>query len=188
MIDLKDFIIKSSIRKDGYVNRCKLFRCACEHCNKDRGYQTKSRHHKKPLCVKCATNTQEHRDRLSNSHWSKNGTKPWNKGQIDPNSALRVKLGVNLRSRLNKAIKGNYKLGSAVKDLGCSINELREYLEVQFQPGMTWNNWSRDGWHIDHIKPLSSFNLTNREELLKAVHYSNLQPLWAKDNLVKSNN
>ena len=93
----------------------------------------------------------------------------------------------NLRSRLHSAIKNNYKSGSAVKDLGCSIQELKVHLEEQFQPGMTWDNWSHNGWHIDHIKPLASFDLAKREQLLEACNYNNLQPLWAKDNQKKSN-
>jgi len=97
------------------------------------------------------------------------------------------KLSKSLRVRLHHAIKNNYKTGSAVRDLGCSIEELKTYLESKFQPGMSWDNWSTRGWHIDHIIPLSSFDLTNREELLKACHYTNLQPLWAVDNLKKSN-
>ncbi len=95
------------------------------------------------------------------------------------------KLKSILRSRLNNAIKNNYKSGSFVADLGCSVDFLKTYLESQFQPGMTWNNHTIKGWHIDHIIPLSSFDLTNREELKKACHYTNLQPLWSKDNWKK---
>ena len=97
----------------------------------------------------------------------------------------QYKLSCILRSRLKSAIKNNYKSGSAVRDLGCSVSELKVYLESKFQPGMTWNNWSIDGWHIDHIKPLSSFDLTDRKLLLEACHYTNLQPMWAKDNIIK---
>lgn len=100
---------------------------------------------------------------------------------------LQYKLAHNLRKRLTKAIRNNYKAGSAVRDLGCSIVELEQHLEKQFKPGMTWANWSPDGWHIDHIKALSKFDLTDREQFLKACHYTNLQPLWAKDNLAKGN-
>lgn len=100
---------------------------------------------------------------------------------------LAFKLRRSLRGRLNSAIKTNQKSGSAVKDLGCSIPELKVYLESKFQPGMTWDNWTTDGWHIDHIKPLDSFDLSNPEQLKQACHYSNLQPLWAKDNLSKGN-
>jgi len=100
---------------------------------------------------------------------------------------IQFKLTDILRSRLYKAMKNNQKTGSAVKDLGCTIKELKQHIEQQFQPGMSWNNWAIDGWHIDHIKPLSSFDLSNSEEFKKACHYSNLQPLWAKDNLSKNN-
>ena len=99
---------------------------------------------------------------------------------------INYKLKCRLRHRLRMALKGNFKSGSAVDDLGCSIPELKVYLESKFSPGMTWDNWSDVGWHIDHIKPLASFDLTDRKQLLEACHYTNLQPLWAKDNIIKS--
>jgi transcription elongation factor Elf1 len=97
------------------------------------------------------------------------------------------KLRKNLRTRLYHALKGGAKNGSAVRDMGCTVEQLKEYLESKFQPGMTWDSYGVRGWHIDHIQPLAAFNLTKREELLKACHYTNLQPLWAEDNLRKSN-
>ena len=95
------------------------------------------------------------------------------------------RLAAVLRRRLRSAIIDNTKTGSAVEDLGCSIEELKSYLESKFQPGMTWDNYGE--WHIDHIVPLASFNLSDRVQLSKACNYTNLQPLWAKDNLCKSN-
>jgi len=96
---------------------------------------------------------------------------------------IQVKLSCNLRTRLWLATKRNSKSGSAVRDLGCTITELKDYLEEQFQHGMNWDNYG--DWHIDHIRPLASFKLENRDELLKACHYTNLQPLWAADNTSK---
>lgn len=83
------------------------------------------------------------------------------------------------------AVRSGAKAGSSVRDLGCSIEDFKNYIETKFVPGMDWENWSRDGWHLDHIRPLSSFDLTDRNQFLKAVHYTNFQPLWAKDNLSK---
>ena len=100
---------------------------------------------------------------------------------------IKFKLSILLRCRLSCALKNNQKNGSAVRDLGCSIPELKTYLESKFQPGMTWDNHGNTGWHIDHIKPLASFDLSDRKQLLEACHYTNLQPLWAKDNLSKGN-
>ena len=97
----------------------------------------------------------------------------------------QFKLAKNLRCRFRMALKGNFKAGSAVRDLGCSLEAFRLYLESHFQPGMTWENYGFYGWHLDHIRPLSSFDLTDREQFLIACHYTNYQPLWAKDNLSK---
>lgn len=185
-----DFIIKENLRKShrfvGEVNKSKYFRCTCDGCNKNRGYLSKSRYKSKPLCVKCSTNTKKHKDILRQNHWSKQGISSSSWMTKDLTSPLRIKIGTNLRCRLNKAIKGNFKSGSAVEDLGCSIDEFKAYIESKFKLGMCWENWGRKGWHIDHIIPLSAFDLTNYEQFKKACHYSNLQPLWAKENLSKS--
>ena len=93
------------------------------------------------------------------------------------------KLTKRLRTRLWCAIKNNQKKGSAIGDLGCSVEELKQYLEDRFLPGMSWENYGE--WHIDHIKPLSRFNLMDRSQVKLACHYTNLQPLWAVDNLAK---
>ena len=98
---------------------------------------------------------------------------------------IQYKLKDRLRSRLHHALKGNIKNGSAVRDLGCTLEELKIHLENQFEEGMTWDNWKKDGWHIDHIKPLNSFDLTDPVQLKEACHYTNLQPLWAHDNISK---
>jgi hypothetical protein len=71
--------------------------------------------------------------------------------------------------------------------LGCSLEQARKHIEHQFKEGMNWGNCGFRGWHIDHIIPCSAFDLTKIEEQKKCFHYTNLQPLWAKDNLRKSN-
>lgn len=101
------------------------------------------------------------------------------------NSDIEFKLASYLRTRINDYVKN--RAISAIKDLGCSVKELKQYLESKFQPGMSWDNYGRTGWHVDHIIPLSKVNLSNREELLKVSHYTNLQPLWASDNIRKGN-
>jgi hypothetical protein len=69
----------------------------------------------------------------------------------------------------------------------CTMQFLRQYLESKFKSGMTWKNHGVYGWHIDHIIPISSFDLTKEEDQRKCFHYTNLQPLWAEDNMKKGN-
>jgi hypothetical protein len=99
---------------------------------------------------------------------------------------INFKLSHNLRNRVRTMLKKNKgkRAGSAVRDLGCSIEEFKKYIESKFQDGMTWGNYGK--WHLDHVKPLASFDLTNRTQFLEACNYMNYQPLWALDNIKKS--
>lgn len=101
--------------------------------------------------------------------------------KIDP----EFKLIKTLRSRLYSALKRKdvKKKSETLELTGCSISFLKEHLEKQFKDGMTWKNHGQ--WHIDHIVPCVSFNLLLEEEQKKCFHYTNLQPLWAKENLSK---
>lgn len=95
------------------------------------------------------------------------------------------KLASSIRGRINYLLKGGYKSAKTEELLGITVKELKLYLEKKFVPGMTWKNYGFYGWHADHIIPLSKFDLTKLEEQKKAFHYTNLQPLWAGENLRK---
>lgn len=100
----------------------------------------------------------------------------------------QYRLAHNCRTRINIALRTQLagKSRRSPELLGCTIPQLVEHIEAQFKPGMTWDNWTRDGWHLDHIRPLASFDLTDPEQQRQAFHYSNIQPLWASENLRKS--
>lgn len=90
-----------------------------------------------------------------------------------------------LRIRLNRAVKGGYKQGSAVRGLGCTIAEFWAHMEPQFQPGMTRENMGK-AWEIDHIFPMAKADLRgSRVEFLAANNYRNLQPLTPTQNNAK---
>ena len=88
-----------------------------------------------------------------------------------------------LRSRLGQALNGKSKSKRTLELLGCTVEYLIQHLEKQFQHGMTWEN--RHLFHIDHIRPCSSFDLTDIKQQSECFNYKNLQPLWAYQNLSK---
>lgn len=95
----------------------------------------------------------------------------------------------NLRDRLKKILKENsinYDSTRLRRSIGCTRPFLVKHIESQWQEGMSWENYGLHGWHIDHIRPISSFDLTDPIERSLVNHWSNLQPLWAEDNLRKS--
>jgi hypothetical protein len=114
-------------------------------------------------------------------HSKYNATRAKQKSKEDPS----FKLKLNLRTRLNHAIKGNSKSAKTLELLGCSIEDLKKHLESLFQDGMSWENYGINGWHIDHIKPCIAFDLSKEAAQKQCFHYSNLQPLWAIENLKK---
>ena len=115
-------------------------------------------------------------------HALKKAQRKYRKKFLNTNSH---KVAHTLRVRINHALHGHVKHKKTFELLGCSIQKLISHLQKQFKRGMTWNNHSLKGWHIDHIKPCAKFDLSKMSEQRKCFHYTNLQPLWAKENSEK---
>ena len=144
--------------------------------------------------IKIRNQNQYLKNRGQRLEYQKNYNKE-NKETLRPKMAARAikkyhsdifyKIKSNLSIRMRKFFKKN---GSRTIDfIGCSIDELKCHLESKFQEGMSWDNYGLHGWHVDHIRPCTSFDLSKKEEQEKCFHYTNLQPLWAIDNIKKSN-
>ena len=100
---------------------------------------------------------------------------------------IDYRINTLLRSRFYKAFKRYSKKSSCLEFIGCTLDEFKIHIESLFIKGMNWDNWSYHGWHLDHIVPISSFDLSIESNVHDAFHYKNLQPLWKQDNLLKSN-
>lgn len=117
--------------------------------------------------------------------WAKKNIK-----KISKKNILKNKYSIQHRIKHNIKQQFFYHLKKSMgfcKLVGCTMDELKAHIESKFQPGMSWSNYGLYGWHIDHIRPISSFDLAIESNIYEAWHYSNLQPLWATDNLKKSN-
>jgi hypothetical protein len=123
--------------------------------------------------------------RLSNLEKIKNYSKKYDNEKYNSDFLYRLKKNIRHRIKFFLKIKNIKKNNKTFDIVGCTPEFLREYIEKQFKNGMSWDNYGFYGWHIDHIIPLSSGN--TEEEVYKLCHYTNLQPLWAEDNLKKSN-
>lgn len=135
---------------------------------------------------------QKHLDR--NREWRAQN-KAWQRAQSRKRRLLlkddpAFKIMASVRARVGRALKGAPKNEKTANLIGAPIEVVRAHIENLFQAGMTWDNWGRgwhgaQEWHLDHIQPLASFDLTDPEQLARACHYTNLQPLWAVENLKK---
>lgn len=121
------------------------------------------------------------RDKNKNRHIET--SRAYDAYQLMTNPQRRI--AKNLRNRLRKAMLGKTRGVSAVGDLGMSIAAFRLYFETLFSDGMGWENYG--DWHIDHIRPLDAFDLTDLDQAKAACHFTNLQPLWALENMKKAN-
>ncbi len=134
-------------------------------------------------CLVCGKNFQ--RDRY-NRNCSKKCSEEWLEiKRKQPANLVRSRIAGQVRKALK--YKGQVKNNKTFTLLGYTKYELKDHLESQFTDGMSWDNMSE--WHIDHIRPVASFNYTTTEceDFKKCWALSNLQPLWAKDNMSKGN-
>lgn len=102
-----------------------------------------------------------------------------------PDALLRERITGNLRKRIRDVLKGETKSGRSMSLIGCTGEELKLHLEAQFLPLMDWSNYGPKGWHIDHIRPCASFDLSDPAQQKECFHYTNLQPLWSEENTSK---
>ena len=184
------------------VKDCKHYygnRSECKDCTK--AYRQKYYEDNRDLCIDAMRKYEQNNvDKLSEKrkqYYGKNSDhkKRYEKQYYSKNKDKIIKReGVYHKARYRSDV--SFRLKKLIRDhtrrcmgknsgfsklLGCSIEELKKHLESQFQPGMTWENHGE--WHIDHIFPLSLAK--DCEMIKKACHYTNLQPLWAKENLSK---
>ena len=189
---------KRNDRKSGFYSSCKF---CCEEWRKKNYKKIKQqkleyyKKNKEKLKISSRKWHEKNKERIKvigKKWYEKNKCRKMELYKIWKNNKYKedilFRLTTILRSRTGKILMGKNKSFATLELLGCSAEEFKQYLERQFKEGMTWENYGRKGWHIDHIKPCASFNLLLEEEQEKCFHYTNLQPLWAEENLKKGKN
>lgn len=191
--------------KDGYNGRCKA--CILEYNKKYRQeyseeQKIKTKEKVKEYALKNSEKTKQYRVeyRLKNKEAikkyhrdlylkNKEKRKKYNldnrrkKNEYYRNyiPSLNAKIAKSLHTRILAAVRSvkAKKYTSSIKLTGCSIEFFIEYIQEKFTGNMSWDNYGKDGWHLDHIRPCSSFDLSNPEDQKLCFHYTNYQPLWA---------
>ena len=164
----------------------------CKDCSKQANAKWRQKH-KKELNKKNKKYYREHKEEINQrvskyryEHKREANERERKRRSID----LNFKMRGNLRSRLRQALKSQSvkKTKRSMDLIGCSVTFLKKYLKSKFSQGMNWNNYGSGDkkWCIDHIKPCAFFDLTKEKEQKKCFHYTNLQPLWNKDNWSKN--
>jgi hypothetical protein len=162
--------------------------------------------HQCKSCNKIYRENNKNKSRLDQKKWRDNNKerneelkKGWLKKNIEKvrknrnkrfneryNTDPLEKLKKTIRVAFLRGIKQGYKKTNKTENvLGCTWEEFKIHIEKQFKLGMTWENHAYEGWHIDHIIPISSAK--SEEEVYRLSHYTNFQPLWCDENLTKSN-
>jgi len=180
----------------------------CKVCGERKPVDTfypSHRYRKTAMCITCSKGyakkrhfeTYEDKKQYHKDYYQKNKEyrKKWQgryrKDNPDKLSEYRKRLHVKIKRNQSKRIKrvlgdmGLRKSDTTLKYIGCTARELVLHFERQFSPGMGWDNYGLRGWHIDHIRPCASFDFTDEKQVYICFHYSNLQPLWAEDNMAK---
>ena len=168
----------------------------CRLCNEEKHFTlfaSKGGKQKPYQCKICVNEKNREKRHLNNEEYNRKIRESYERNKEKINETRRKNLQkrretdphyramMALHCRLYMAVQE--KIGKTMELVGCSKNDLFAHLESKFTEGMTWENYGK--WHIDHIRPCASFNLEDPEEQKKCFHWTNLQPLWAQDNIRK---
>lgn len=175
-----------------YVRVGKNFDMVCLRCRKQKTsedfWPNSNGVGMKHVCISC--------EGLRSRGMNHDGTIDHNRRRkhLDCKSALRRKLVTEhpehkthfyLQTRLSEMMSAGIRSRMNAAAYGCTAKELTEHISSLFSNGMTWDNYGRTGWEIDHIVPVSAFDMKDPIEIQQCFHYTNLRPLWRRDNLSK---
>lgn len=214
--DDSDFVIKKNGRLHSYCDECRImgnkeWRLAnkdhvCEYkektkeyrTQKDKEYRDNNREKLRLVALKYNILCKEKRKEYYKTHKDRTNEyrRAWVAANRDKYNAyfkeyrqknINQLMAHSIRTRIRKALKGETKYYTLHDVLGCSLSDLRVWLESKFTDGMSWDNYGQaeDKWNIDHIVPLAYFDLSIPEQQKEAFHYTNLQPLWTNLNISK---
>ena len=185
---------KSKGEKDGFFNYCKVCKSAYQKKWEQKNKEKRAAYHKE------WENQNKEKRVASKKEWDKQNKErvaAYSKEYRQQNKKQKAayyrnrfrtdplyRLTHNLRSRVRDALNGKTKSASTIKLLGCEPEFAIAHIESQFLSGMSWDNYGE--WHVDHITPCAAFNMEIEEHQYQCFHYTNLQPLWAKQNLLKN--
>lgn len=172
----KRIAVYMSRKENREASRVRASRYYHNNTDKCKEYQIKNKEHRSEYMARWRLERKEHIRKYKKKYHS-----------MVESKSIDYRVLHSLRGRLRQAIKTNKKFSRAMELLGCDIPSLKKHIESKFSDGMTWENYGRRGWHIDHIIPCDAFDLSTVENQRKCFHYKNLQPLWWYDNCVKSN-
>ena len=189
--NIKEFS-KSIQRKDGLKGWCKD--CSniahkeyhITHKKAEKIYRQKNREHLLKCKKEDYIKNKEKRKKLSRIYRRSHKKELTEYFRNRRKSDLNFKLLCYLRSRIYSVLKGFTKSNTTKNLVGCSIDKLKKHLETKFDVDMSWSNYG--SWHVDHIIPCASFDMSKIEDQKKCFHYTNLQPLWAEKNWNKGSN
>jgi hypothetical protein len=180
--------------KDGFKYSCKECRKAEYMENQERNILKSKKHYKenKEWVLERNKEYKEQRKewyrQYAQQYYQDNMNKIKQRVKENFNSRLNTDIGFKVLQRCRKriwdAVKRKTKSKRTIELIGCTADKLIEHLESQFKDGMTWENYGE--WHIDHIKPCAKFDFSKESDQRECFRYTNLQPLWAKDNMRKS--
>lgn len=171
---------KNKLKKDGLNNRCKS--CCSIQGKKYRSTLGVEESDRKNEYKKKWSEANKEKLKNYRKKWRKNNQRTYQRERLKRDPLFRMTRNLRHRAYLAFKNKGYGKNTKTKEMLGAKWEVAKKHIENQFKKGMNWDNYGE--WHIDHITPLASAK--DEKELIKLCHYSNLQPLWATENILKS--
>jgi len=141
-------------------------------------------HTDKSWCKECTAKESTKQRRLHPERHKTNRNRHYKAMASDPQRRMVWRIRQSIQKGISRYGKGVSVHGGKMRYVGCTGKEAASYIEQQFTAGMTWENYGR--WHIDHVKPLATFDLSREDQRRLAFHYTNIQPMWAVENMRKN--